>query len=158
MGYRYGDIEQALVKQFQVRADRLGAFRARVRHFRSLGVPRIDRVGSGSKVEYTRLNAVELCVALHLAAAGIAPRVATGIVVAPWLKDAIKVIDKTGSRVFVVHTASNTFADEGSDSDGRTVFAFGEAALLQNIGAAGEFSSVIDLSRLMGNLDSSLSP
>jgi hypothetical protein len=71
---RYRDVERALVKIFSVPNKRLGAFRARIRHLRNLGVPELERVGRGTQLTYTRQHALELVLAIELERVGIAPR------------------------------------------------------------------------------------
>jgi len=74
--YRYGQIEAALVEVFNVPGSAFGAFRAKLRHLRNIGVPKIAKVGSGKQVRYTRENAIEMLLALEFVALGIAPRYA----------------------------------------------------------------------------------
>lgn len=71
---RYGEIEAALARVFEVPREELGAFRGRLRHLRNLGVPDLAKPGSGQRVEYTRQNAIEIMLALELAALGVSPR------------------------------------------------------------------------------------
>ena len=58
------------------------SFRARVRHFRNLGLPRTDRPGKGQIIEYGRKDAFELLIALQLNVMGVSPRTAAD---AAWL-------------------------------------------------------------------------
>ena len=153
MDIRFGDLERALIKQFKVPTDRQGAFRARIRRFRDLNVPNVTRVGSGTRTEYSRLNAVELSVALRLTSANISPRAAADIVLSPWLKGALEIIDKTKAQAFVIYN-TDPYANEQSDD--RTLFAYHEKQLLDRIKAS-ELSAIIDLPRLVRNLDVALS-
>jgi hypothetical protein len=157
MIYTYGQIEGALVSLLRVDNERLGAFRARLRHFRNLNVPNLERVGSGTKAEYSRLNAVEICLALRLTTLGIAPRVAAGIALLKWVPEAIDLIDRSRFKVFVVHAVSNPFAAEANRSaDGYTQFAHGEESLRRMINEIGD-AIVVDLSQLLEKLDAALS-
>ncbi len=156
MAYRYGEVEQALVEQFRVAPDRLGAFRARIRHFRTLGVPSVEKVGSGSKGEYSRLHVVQLSLALRLGEMGVAPRMAAAIALLRWVREALDAIDQFGSTIFVVHVVSNPFtSDSTDDDDGYTQFAYGSAALLRKIEEIGD-AIVVDLSRLVKRLSAAL--
>jgi hypothetical protein len=159
MTYSYGEIEAALISLLRVDNERLGAFRARLRHFRNLGVPNVERVGSGTKAEYSRLNAIELCLALRLSALGVAPRLAAGIALLKLVPEAIDSIDRSKVKeVFVFHVVSNPFAVEASDSDddGYTQFPHGREALLRTIDETGD-AIVVDLSQLVKKLDAALS-
>jgi hypothetical protein len=76
--YRYRHIEKALATVFNVTEPQLGAFRARLRHLRNLGVPRTDKVGSGNSISYSRDNALELLFTLEMEALNVPPRTAAG--------------------------------------------------------------------------------
>jgi hypothetical protein len=71
--YLYGEVEDALMATFRVPEGNRSRFRARLRHFRNLGVPPMPRTGSGVKVEYTRTMIHELLIALELTATGLSP-------------------------------------------------------------------------------------
>jgi len=73
--YEYGNIERALVQCFGITEDALKAFRARIRHFRNLGIPNIRKVGKGKRAPYSRDHISELWFALLLAQAGLSPTV-----------------------------------------------------------------------------------
>jgi hypothetical protein len=71
---RYRDLENALVAIFRVPEEGLGAFRARIRHLRNIGVPKLEKVGSGTQLIYTRKQALEMVLAIELELSGISPR------------------------------------------------------------------------------------
>ncbi len=52
----------------------MGAFRARLRHLRNIGVPRLPNPGSGQPIDYSRRQALELLIALELEKSGQAPK------------------------------------------------------------------------------------
>ena len=74
--FRYGQIEQALVDALRIEPGDIGAFRARLRHLRGLGLPNVTRPGSGRTVDYTWQQAFEMLLALELENIGKAPRIA----------------------------------------------------------------------------------
>jgi hypothetical protein len=71
---RYKDVELALAVMFSVGEDEIGAFRARLRHLRNIGVPRLPKVGSGTQITYTRRHAFELAIAFQLGVCGVSPK------------------------------------------------------------------------------------
>ena len=74
--FRYGGVEAALAEALQIEPESMGAFRARLRHLRNLGVPDLPKIGSGSVAAYSREQALEMLLALELENVGKAPRVA----------------------------------------------------------------------------------
>jgi len=52
----------------------MGAFRAKLRHLRNIGVPHLPNPGSGRQIEYSRRHALELMIALELEKLGQSPR------------------------------------------------------------------------------------
>ncbi len=79
---RYGDIESALVRIFDVKSD-IGAFKAKIRRLRSYNCPPVLMEGSGTRAEYSHDNALELAIALSLQSTWINPgrsaKIASGI-------------------------------------------------------------------------------
>jgi hypothetical protein len=71
---RYKHVEAVLSRIFKVSPDNQGAFRARLRHLRNIGIPDLPRPGSGAQIPYTRVHLVQMIIALELSALGIAPR------------------------------------------------------------------------------------
>jgi len=69
----YKEAEAALTVVFVVPPEKMGAFRARIRHLRNLGVPAIPKPGSGQKVDYSRDHLIHLALALELEQAGLSP-------------------------------------------------------------------------------------
>jgi hypothetical protein len=74
MTYRYGQIESALIGVCSVPPEGVGAFRARLRHLRSLGIPKIEKVGSGAWAQFSFADAVTMRLALELSNLGVKPR------------------------------------------------------------------------------------
>ena len=63
---RYEQVEEALAEVMNVTAKGIGAFRARLRHLRNIGSPRLPKTGSGRAVDYSRQHALEMLLALEL--------------------------------------------------------------------------------------------
>ena len=74
MELRYKHIEAALAEVMNVKPKDMGAFRARLRHLRNIGVPRLPNPGSGQPIGYSRRQALELLIALELEKVGQAPK------------------------------------------------------------------------------------
>jgi hypothetical protein len=73
---QYAQFEEALAQMFSIREANLGAFRARLRHLRKLGIPNIPRRGSGNTLAYRREDLFSTYIALALQALGSSPTVA----------------------------------------------------------------------------------
>jgi hypothetical protein len=73
-GLQYRQIEEALAAVMNVDPRSMGAFRAKLRHLRNIGVPHLPSPGSGRKIEYSRSHALELMIALELEKLGRSPR------------------------------------------------------------------------------------
>jgi hypothetical protein len=74
MNLRYRQLEAALAEVTKVPPRKMGAFRARLRHLRNIGAPRLPRTGSGQPISYSPIQALELCIALQLENLGTAPK------------------------------------------------------------------------------------
>ena len=73
MAYGNGQIETALANACRISAAELGAFKGKLRHLRSLGIPKVESVGSGRRVQFSRFDAVTMRLALELSAFGVKP-------------------------------------------------------------------------------------
>jgi hypothetical protein len=71
---RYVELEAALAQIMSIKPRQLGAFRARLRHFRNIGAPNLPKTGSGRAIDYTRQHAFEILLALELQKIGQIPR------------------------------------------------------------------------------------
>src|SRR5437660_355977 len=71
---RYQHVEAALVEVGKIAPADLGAFRARLRHLRNIGLPRLPKTGSGQHITYTRRQALEMMIAVELEKVGQTPR------------------------------------------------------------------------------------
>ena len=71
--FLYGEVEQILARLHRVKQRDIKAFRARIRHFRNLGVPSLPKVGSGTKIRYGINDLYELFLALELMHCGLNP-------------------------------------------------------------------------------------
>jgi hypothetical protein len=74
MELRYKHIEGALAEVMNIKPNDMAAFRARLRHLRNSGVPRLPNPGSGQPIDYSRRQVLELLVALELEKVGQAPK------------------------------------------------------------------------------------
>jgi hypothetical protein len=72
---QYSQFEKILADTFSIKEKGLGAFRARLRHIRNLGVPDVPQRGSGNTVIYKTADLLTAFVALELQALGCAPAV-----------------------------------------------------------------------------------
>jgi hypothetical protein len=63
---RYEHVEKALAEVMKVTPKGMGAFRARLRHLRNIGLPRLPKPGSGRAIDYTRQHALEMLLAVEL--------------------------------------------------------------------------------------------
>jgi hypothetical protein len=72
--FHYRHIEAALAALMRINRRSIKAFRAKLRHLRNIGVPRLPSPGSGSPIEYSRRHALELLIALELEKLGQSPR------------------------------------------------------------------------------------
>jgi hypothetical protein len=72
---QYSQFEKILAEIFSIKEKGLGAFRARLRHLRNLGVPNIPKRGSGNTFIYTTADLLTTLVALELQALGASPMV-----------------------------------------------------------------------------------
>ena len=73
MTYGNGQIETALAAACRIPAAELGAFKGKLRHLRALGIPKVEKVGSGSRVQFSRFDALTMRLALELSAFGAKP-------------------------------------------------------------------------------------
>ena len=99
---QYGQFEETLVRMFAIKKNNLGAFRARLRHLRSLGVPKVPKRGSGNTAIYKTEDLLATFVALALQTLGSTPTVSAEIA-----KFAAQYFDKLRSQdedIFLVVT------------------------------------------------------
>jgi hypothetical protein len=76
---RFAQFEEALIQLFSIKESHLGAFRGRLRHLRSLGIPIVAKRGSGNTAVYKSKDLVVTFVALALQALGSTPTVSAQI-------------------------------------------------------------------------------
>ena len=74
MEFRYKHIEAALADVASVKPTDMGAFRARLRHLRNIGLPQLPNPGSGQPIAYSRRQALEMLLAVELEKVGQAPK------------------------------------------------------------------------------------
>jgi hypothetical protein len=102
---QYGQFEEALVRMFSIKEANMGAFRARLRHLRRLGIPNIPKQGSGNTAIYKPKDLVITFVALALQTLGSAPTISAQIA-----KFSARYFEKLRSReedtfLVVMHTS-----------------------------------------------------
>jgi len=76
---RYKQVEAALAEVMKVKPKARGAFRARLRHLRNIGLPRLPNPGSGRAIDYSRQQALAMLVAIELEKIGQSPMQAASI-------------------------------------------------------------------------------
>lgn len=144
MELRYKHIESALADVMKIKPKDMGAFRARLRHLRNIGVPQLPNPGSGQPIDYSRRHALELFVALELEKVGQAPKqvaLLAGTIVrqSPYGKyegsDCYAVISESGPGVTMV---------------------FGPRVFLEFMKSAPEVFLVINVSACVRKLDPAL--
>ena len=114
---QYGQFEKALVEVFSIKESNLGAFRARLRHLRNLGVPEIPKRGSGNTAIYKTEDLLATFVALALQTLGSTPTISAEIA-----KFAIQHFGKLRSQdeeIFLVVT--NTSEKRGASNPNHRV-------------------------------------
>ena len=74
MAYQYGQIETVLAHVCGVADEDLGAFKGKLRHLRSLGIPKVEKVGSGSRARFSYSDAIIMRLGLELSTLGVKPR------------------------------------------------------------------------------------
>ena len=70
---QFGDVERILARTHDIKDRHRKAFQARLRHLRNLGVPRLSKVGSGTRINYNQDDLYELFLALELMRCGMSP-------------------------------------------------------------------------------------
>ena len=70
---QYGQFEKALIHVLGIDEAGLGAFRGRLRHLRTLGIPNVPKGGSGNAVHYKKEDLFTTLIALDLETLGFAP-------------------------------------------------------------------------------------
>jgi len=147
--FRYGHVEAALADLLGISKKGLGAFRARLRHLRNIGLPELPdalkRPGSGRQIVYTREHALELLVALELESVGVVPRLVR--MQAPSIVRMFRYGERDGDSYVIL-----------SPSAGRPIYklASGPAGLAKALGDAPRAIAVINVSKCAARLDIAL--
>jgi hypothetical protein len=92
-----------LASVFSIKEKNLGAFRARLRHLRNLGLPNIPKRGSGNVFIYKTKDLFAASAALSLQALGCAP--AMSVKLATFAVEYLPLVESTASDVFLVMTS-----------------------------------------------------
>jgi hypothetical protein len=154
---RYKHVEAALVRYFAVPEQQLGAFRARLRYLRKIGVPDLAKVGSGSQLTYSREQAIEMMLALQVSQLGASPKwFASTKRAQPDFLDTISAHPKRGDAFSVIIPDKLLSADK--DGSRVTILTIsGKKNLMRWISNASVHSySVINLSQTIRELDQHL--
>ena len=99
---QYSQFEKALAAIYSVKEKNLGAFRARLRHLRNLGVPDIPKRGSGNVFIYKTSDILAASVALELQSLGSAPAVSAEL--ATFALRHFHLVESSQADVFLVMT------------------------------------------------------
>jgi hypothetical protein len=99
---QYSQFEKILADTFSIKEKGLGAFRARLRHLRNLGVPDIPKRGSGNTVVYKTADLLTALIALELQALGSAPAVSAEL--ATFARDYFDLVEWSDADVFLLAT------------------------------------------------------
>jgi hypothetical protein len=81
--FSYAQVETALARAYEAEHVQRGAFRGRLKHFRKLGIPK-QQPGKGSRIRYTKVDALFLMLACELAEFGIDPHLITDTLQRQW--------------------------------------------------------------------------
>jgi hypothetical protein len=107
---QYGQFVKALIQMFSIHERDQGAFRARLRHLRSLGVPKIPKRGSGNIITYRTVDLLAAYVGLALQALGSTPKISAEIA-----KFAAQYFEKLKSRHDEIFLVVSITTDPNSD-------------------------------------------
>jgi hypothetical protein len=154
---RYKHVETALAELFDVADGQMGAFRARLRYLRKIGVPELAKVGSGSQLTYSREQAIEMMLALHVSQLGASPKwFASTKRAQPDFLDKISANPKQGDA-FSVIVPTRLLATEKEGSRVTVLTMNGKENLMRWQSKSKMHSySVINLSQLIRELDQNL--
>jgi hypothetical protein len=83
--FAYAEVESALAKVFDAEDAQPGAFRARLKHFRKLGIP-AKNPGKGARVRYSESDLLQLLIALELTEFGLDPALIVKIIRRDWVR------------------------------------------------------------------------
>jgi len=136
MDLRYKHVEAALARAYNVGESQLKAFRARLRHLRNLGIPRLPRVGTGTQLTYTQAHLLVFVAALELETIGLSPKDAAGVV--DGLRDKLAASyarwAARGKSTYIVHMPGSRHLVESSTDDALSwTYLTDETPLLQEI-------------------------
>jgi hypothetical protein len=99
---QYSQFEKILAEIFSIKEKGLGAFRARLRHLRNLGVPNIPKRGSGNTFVYKTSDLLTTLVALELQALGASPTVSAEL--ATFARRCVELVERSEADVFLLAT------------------------------------------------------
>jgi hypothetical protein len=111
---QYNEFEKALVDIFGVKKKNLGAFRARLRHLRNLGMPKVPKRGSGNTVVYKTVDVISAFVALELQALGSSPAISVDL--AKFAGEFFNKSQPGAADIFLVVANTPNYSDDASDS------------------------------------------
>ena len=144
MDLRYKHVEAALAEVLNVKPKSMGAFRARLRHLRNIGLPRLPKPGSGQKITYTRRQSLELLIALELEKVGQAPKNA-----------ALLAESMARQSPYGQHKGEDCYIAVSENKPGYTV-AFGLKPFMEMMGSAPDVFLVLNVSACVRKLDPAL--
>lgn len=150
MDLRYKQVEDALVAALAVTQKDMGAFRARVRHLRNLGLPKLPKPGSGRQISYTESQAFEMLIALELENIGVTPR--TAVAVAPSIARALP----SPQKIDTIETDGDVYAAVTPTNAKQWIRLFTRQAIQEFLDSQLASFSMINLSVCGRKLDEAL--
>lgn len=74
MSYAYGEVEAALQQVFKIDQTNLPAFRSKLKRFKELGIPSVEKTGTGVKADYQEDHLIEIAIATAISGVGTSPK------------------------------------------------------------------------------------
>jgi hypothetical protein len=99
---QYRHFENALIGMLGIEEAELGAFRARLRHLRKLGVPNVPRRGSGNTAIYQKVDLFSTFIALALQTLGSNPTVSA--LITGFATRRVELIETHKTELFLIVT------------------------------------------------------
>jgi hypothetical protein len=145
VGIQYKHLEGALAEVLDIKADKMPAFRARLRHLRNIGLPKLPTPGSGQQIQYTRRQGLEMLIALELEGVGQAPKSAAAL--------ALSIVRQSP---YGQHEGKDYFVAIAPSQKGYTISASPEA-MSELMAKAEPVLSLVNVSACVRKLDDALS-
>ena len=144
MALRYKHVEAALAEVANAKPKDIGAFRAKLRHLRNIGLPRLPSPGSGQPIAYSRQQALEMLLAMELGKMGQAPK--SAVLLAQSIARQAPYGQRAGKDCYVTLSAAEP----------RYTTAFGLSGLSKMMATAPDVCLIINVSACVRKLDGAL--